>query len=78
MTRPQQSQSGLGRAIRQLREERGLSQEALAVGAGVTASSLGQIERGGASPRWDTVRLIAAELGVSSSDLARLAEELEA
>lgn len=74
---PRKAKSGLGRAIRQLREERDLSQEALAVGAGVTASSLGQIERGNASPRWDTVKLIATELGVSISELARLAEKLE-
>lgn len=77
MPGPQKPRSGLGRAIRRLREERGLSQEALAVGAGVTASSLGQIERGRASPRWDTVQVIATELGVSISELAKLAEEFE-
>lgn len=63
--------------MRQLREEQELSQEALAARAGTTAATIGLIERGQANPKWDTVKTIAAELGVSISDLAKLAEELE-
>jgi transcriptional regulator with XRE-family HTH domain len=56
--------------LRRLREERGLSQEALAYQAGLTAGSLARIELGQASPAWSTVRQIARALDVSLVDLA--------
>jgi transcriptional regulator with XRE-family HTH domain len=68
---------GLGPAIRHLREQNDLSQEALAVAAGVSAGTLGAMERGRTYPRWDTVEALAEELGVSIGELAKLAEELE-
>ena len=54
-----------------------MSQEALAASAGVTAATIGLIERGQANPKWDTIRTIATRLGVSISELAKLAERLE-
>lgn len=77
MDRSKRPQPGLGRAVRQLREEQRISQEALAAAAGLTAATIGLIERGQANPKWDTVKTIAAELGLSISELARLSEKLE-
>jgi transcriptional regulator with XRE-family HTH domain len=70
-------QPALGKAVRQLREKRGVTQEALAPQAGVTTGTLGLIERGQANPTWDTVKGIAAALEVSIGDLAKLTERFE-
>ena len=69
---------GLGRAIRQLREQRGMTQEGLAHEASSTAATIGAIERGLSNPSWGTVEAIATALGVSVVDVAKLAERLEA
>lgn len=68
-------QPALGKAIRQLRVKRGLTQVALGEDAGVSGRSLSLIELGHANPTWATVRDIAVALGVSMGDLARLADE---
>lgn len=73
MAPSQRPQRALGRAIRELREKRGLTQEAVAHEAGVTASTFGLIERGQSNPTWATVGDIAAALGVSVVEVARRA-----
>ena len=73
----EQPQPALGKAIRQLRDQRGVSQEALAYEAGVTSGTLSLIERGLSNPTWGTVKGIAAALSVSAADLAKLAERFE-
>lgn len=70
-------QPALGRAIRALRQKRGYTLKTLAPKAGVTWGTLGVIERGEANPTWGTVREIASALGVSVSELAKLAEKFE-
>ncbi len=45
--------------------------------AGVSAGTLGAMERGRTYPRWDTVEALASELDVSISELTKLSEELE-
>lgn len=77
MAPSQRPQRALGRAIRELREKRGLTQEAVAHEAGVTASTYGLIERGQSNPTWATVEDIASALGVSVVELARRAEKLK-
>jgi transcriptional regulator with XRE-family HTH domain len=72
-----QPQPALGKAIRELREKRGLTQEAAAHGAGITTATLGVIERGRSNPTWATLRGIASALGTSMVELARLAEKHE-
>jgi transcriptional regulator with XRE-family HTH domain len=72
-----QPQPALGKAIRQLREKRGATQEAVAHDAGITVATLGVIERGLSNPTWATVKGIAAALGVSMVELAKVAERLE-
>lgn len=72
-----ESQRALGKAIRELRNEQGDSLETLAGQAGITKNMLSLIERGEGNPSWTTVRGIAAALGVSISELARLFEKHE-
>ncbi|HWJ50940.1 MAG TPA: helix-turn-helix transcriptional regulator [Solirubrobacteraceae bacterium] len=64
----------LAAVVKQLREERDITQEELAYQAGITVSSLSRIERGLNSPGWTTVGKIVKALGVS---LAELVEDLE-
>ena len=73
MAPSEQPQRGLGLAIRQLREKSGMTQEAVAHEAGITASTLSVIERGESNPTWATVRRIATALNVSIVDVATLA-----
>ena len=76
MRRSDQPQPALGKAIRQLREERGMTQEALAHAAGVTVGHLSTIERGHSNPTWGTVKGIAKALDVALGRLALLADTL--
>lgn len=70
-------QAALGEAIRQLRVERGVTQEDLAHDAEITTGTLSVIERGASNPGWATVRRIARALQVSTAELATLAERIE-
>jgi transcriptional regulator with XRE-family HTH domain len=70
-------QPGLGRAIKQLRTERGLSQEEIGLRAEIHPTWISHIESGRNNPAWGSVRRIAAALGVKLSELAALAEALD-
>ena len=73
MAPSQRPQRALGKAIRQLREEHGETQEAIAHKAGVTAATYGLIERGQSNPTWATLTDIAGALGVSMVEIAKAA-----
>lgn len=60
--------------IKELREQREITQEQLAFDAGITASALSRIERGINNPGWMTVKRLAEALGVT---LAQLAADVE-
>lgn len=64
----------LGKAVRKLREEQGLTQEQLAEVSGMQATYLSDIERGVRNPAWSTVLVLAKALKVTASELASLAE----
>jgi transcriptional regulator with XRE-family HTH domain len=64
----------LGGAIRHLRRERELSQEALAFAADIHPKHLSEIERANKDPRATTVVRLADALGVSVATLYRLSE----
>ncbi len=64
----------LAEIIKQLREDRDITQEQLAFEAGITASALSRIERGLNNPGWMTVRRLAGALNVN---LVQLAKEVE-
>jgi transcriptional regulator with XRE-family HTH domain len=61
-------------AVRRLRIERDLSQEAVAFAAGVSISTLGRIERGQLDPSSKVIGGIAKGLGVSLVELAAATE----
>lgn len=77
MAPSEQPQPALGKAIKELRERSGTTQEAVAHDAGITTATLGVIERGLSNPTWATVKGIADALGVPIADLAKRAEKHE-
>lgn len=76
MGRRHEPQEALGRAIRQLRDERGLQQD-IADAADVNVTAISHIERGRANPAWRTVKRIAGALDVPLFAVALRAERLE-
>ncbi|MDQ2631200.1 MAG: helix-turn-helix domain-containing protein [Actinomycetota bacterium] len=78
MPRQEEPQIGLSKAIRQLRKEIHLSQEALGLSAGIHPTWISHIESGRVNPTWGNVRRIALGLRVPLDELAALAEDLEA
>jgi transcriptional regulator with XRE-family HTH domain len=77
MRRSDQPQPALGKAIRQLREARGMTQEALAQEAGITVGHMSMIERGHSNPTWATVKAVAVALDLSLVELTRLSVKFE-
>jgi transcriptional regulator with XRE-family HTH domain len=65
----------LAATLRQMRQQRAITLEALAFRAGITVSALSRIELARTSPRWDTVRLLARALDVSLVELGAAVEE---
>ena len=59
----------VGFNIRQLREEKGISQEQLAAKADLHRTHIGRIERGEKTPNVETVHKIAWGLGIDVKDL---------
>ena len=64
----------LGRAIRTLRKEAGLTQDELAERAQVPVEKLRPIEAGTVDARWGTLRHVAYALETELAELFRLAE----
>lgn len=59
----------VGKRIRYFRTARGLSQEKLALEAGINPTFLGHLERGLKSPTVDTLAKITSALGITLSEL---------
>jgi transcriptional regulator with XRE-family HTH domain len=64
----------LGKAIRELRESRGLTLDALAAEAGMHTTYLSRIERAHSSPTWEKVSALAEALDLPISAIATAAE----
>ena len=77
MPRTDDPQIGLAKAIRQLRREGQLSQEALGLLADIHPTWISHMESGRVNPTWGNVRRIAKGLRVPLPELAALAEDLE-
>ena len=77
MPRADDPQIGLAKAIRQLRREGRLSQEALGLLVDIHPTWISHMESGRVNPTWGNVRRIAKGLQVSLAELAALAEDLE-
>lgn len=60
----------LGRAVRAIREEHGITQAQLAEATGFMQSWISHVERGNRNPSWNNVVRLAGGLGVSVSELA--------
>ena len=76
LARRVEPQPALGRAIRQLRLERGMTQEALAHAADIHPTWISHLESGRENPAWGTVARLAKALGVRISELAAVEESL--
>ncbi len=70
------SQPALGRAIRDLRAEREVSQAVLADTARLTVAALSRIERGHTNPTWGTIVALATALNTTVADLAARSEAI--
>lgn len=70
----EQFRMSLARAVRNTRQRRGLSLSAVARSAGLSKSTLSQLEAGKANPNIDTLWAIAKTLGVSFGDLVEDAQ----
>lgn len=68
-TREEQVKRRFGARVRQLRKERGLSQEALALRCDLDRSYVGAVERGERNVSLANIHRIADALGVSPSAL---------
>lgn len=66
--------AALGRAVRALRDERGISQVQLAEATGFMQSWISNVEHGRRNPSWSNVVRLAEGLDVSVSELAARAE----
>jgi transcriptional regulator with XRE-family HTH domain len=77
MPRRDDPQIGLGKAIRTLRKEGRLSQEALGERAEIHPTWISHIESGRINTTWGNVRRIARGLKVPLPRLAQLAEDYE-
>jgi transcriptional regulator with XRE-family HTH domain len=68
---------GLGQAIRQMREQRGKTQEELASTAGITFGTVNRLESAKSAPAWATVRALLDALDYSLGDLAKAIDAAE-
>lgn len=66
----------LGRAVRAIREERGISQVQLAEATGFEQSWISRVERGTRNPTWQNIARLAEGLGVGVAELAARAQNL--
>lgn len=66
----------VGPAFRHLREQTGLSQEALALNAGIDRTYVSGIERGVRNPSLKSMQRLAAELGITLDRVFVLARQL--
>lgn len=66
-----------GERVRVLRQARGLSQEALALAAGLDRTYIGGVERGERNISLLNIQKIAQALGVSPADLLKFEQEIE-
>lgn len=67
-----------GARLRELREEKGITQAELAEKAGLAAETVAQLERARYEPSWNSVIALADALGVSTEALRQLPKEIPA
>jgi DNA-binding XRE family transcriptional regulator len=75
---PSRVDEALAAAIHRQRQTHDLTQEEAAHAADVTVGTYGGIERGRINPTWTTFKSIARGLGITTAELAALAERRSA
>jgi transcriptional regulator with XRE-family HTH domain len=73
---PDSSLVSLGKLVKTLRKEAGLTQESLAARADIDNSLISRIERGERNPTWATLSRLSQGLGVPMWVLVKRADEL--
>jgi transcriptional regulator with XRE-family HTH domain len=68
----------LGRAVKLMREQKGMSVEELATSSGIPSKRIDFLEAGGLDPTYELLVEIADGLGIQPSALVTLAERLQA
>ncbi|MGH2859943.1 MAG: helix-turn-helix domain-containing protein [Solirubrobacteraceae bacterium] len=66
---PQAASAAFGHRVRELRDQRGMSQDALADGTDIHPTAIGRMERGAREPRLATILRLARGLGVTPGEL---------
>jgi transcriptional regulator with XRE-family HTH domain len=66
---PESASVAFGRRVRELRRERGISQDALADATSIHPTAIGRIERGAREPRLTTILRLARGLGVRPGEI---------
>jgi transcriptional regulator with XRE-family HTH domain len=74
MSECMEPQVRLGRAVKAVRRGRGLTQEQVSAVSGLHPTYISDIERGVRNPGWEAVTRLAAGIGVSLEEIARLYE----
>jgi transcriptional regulator with XRE-family HTH domain len=74
MVKGKTTKKSFAEVLREIRQEKGLSQEALADRAGLHRTYISQVERGLKSPSLRSLEQIAQALGVPASALLRRME----
>lgn len=64
-------QRRLGRAVKQIRIRRGLTQEQVSAASGLHPTYISDIERGARNPSWEALTRLAEGIGVPMADLAQ-------
>jgi XRE family transcriptional regulator, regulator of sulfur utilization len=75
---PEPELIAFGRAVRQVREERGVSVDALATAAGIPSIDVEAIEAGRLDPGYHGLLGLPAALGITATALLRRVEEHDA
>lgn len=65
------TQARLGRAIKRVRVQHGLTQEQVSAASGLHPTYISDIERGARNPSWEAITKLAAGIGVDTADIAR-------
>jgi len=71
------TEAALGKALRQIREREGLTQEELATRAGFHLTWVSRVEAGTQNTGWVTAKRLADALDVTMVELAALVERIE-
>lgn len=68
-------QRRLGRAVKHVRTNQGLTQEQVSASAGMHPTYVSDIERGARNPSWEALTRLAHGMGVPMSEIARAYDE---